>query len=772
MATRKPIVNDAGTLSELAHGDGLDATIVIYDNTESGLVASNAQSAIDELQDKKLNIADLAANVVFYPTSASSDIATYFKLVISTDDADYDNPAVDISTGTITTTDQFIAALASEAGILQGSTGVISVSTVGNVRRVSGFGQADFYFEIYKRTSGGTETLMGTSNSTREVSENTYEQFFAECLINSTTFTETDRIVFKYYGNDTGALGNSEFEFQFGGGAPVRSNLPVPVNVVSHANDAEDILVDTSNFDKILSGTDDDVQAALETLDDHTHSFSELSDVDVDLTTQVTGTLPVANGGTGATTATNARTNLEISATNTPYDNTSSGLTATDVQDAIDELEDEKLSLTGGTMTGHLTATVIYADYVYASNLPAVGSFTWDSGTSSPAASVSVGSPVVTRVHAGMRRCILNDSGVVQYYLNQNDSTEKEDGTAANLDGTDGQVMVEIPKFYTRREVSGTQITWSISAIPLAGYTLHPAFTKDGTEVDFRYISAYDACVYDNTASAYISGLNYDNNDGGNGVGVDVTASTGDLLASVSGIYPMVGLTRAEFRTIAANRGSGWRSMDFTLWSAIQMLYLIEYQSFYSQNILGAGNTNGNYSIGSSGNQSDSPHTIAGASNALGNVSTDGSQPSAGAKPGTAYMSYRGIENFYGNVWTWADGILVNDVATGNVYVGNDTSDWSDSNGTGMDLVATGFSTASGYIAALQAIDNYFLSSSNSGGSSSTYTTDYHYASASGDRVVRVGGYAADGATVGVFCVASTYAASNAHRRDGGRLAF
>jgi len=250
-----------------------------YDNTDSGLVASNVQSAIDEIQDKKLNIADLAANVVFYPTSANSDISTYFKLVTSTEDADYDGTAVDISTGTITTTDQFIAALASEAGVLNGSTGVISITTVGNVRRVSGFGQADFYFEVYKRTSGGTETLMGTSNSTPEVSENTYEQFYAACLITATTFTETDRIVFKYYGNRTGGIGDSAFEFQFGGTAPVRSNLPVPVNVVSHANNAEDIIVDTSNFAGILSGADDDVQAALDTLDDHTHDLSDLSDV-------------------------------------------------------------------------------------------------------------------------------------------------------------------------------------------------------------------------------------------------------------------------------------------------------------------------------------------------------------------------------------------------------------------------------------------------------------------------------------------------------------
>jgi len=242
-----------------------------YDNTDSGLVASNVQSAIDEIQDKKLNITDLAANLVFYPTDAASDISTYFKLVTSTEDADYDSTAVNISTGTITTTAQFIAALASEAGILEGSTGVISITTVGNVRRTSGSQTADFYFEVYKRDSGGTETLMGTSNNTPEVAEDTYEQFYAACLITATTFTATDRVVFKYYGNNLGNPSGSAYSFQFGGSAPVRSNLPVPVNVVSHANDAEDIIVDTSNFNGLLSGADNDVQAALETLDDHNH---------------------------------------------------------------------------------------------------------------------------------------------------------------------------------------------------------------------------------------------------------------------------------------------------------------------------------------------------------------------------------------------------------------------------------------------------------------------------------------------------------------------
>jgi hypothetical protein len=391
-------------------------------------------------------------------------------------------------------------------------------------------------------------------------------------------------------------------------------------------------------------------------------------------------------------------------------------------------------------------ANIITADLVYASNIANVGSFTWNTATSSPAAIINRGSQVITPIHTAMRRCVVNDSGVVQYYLSATDSTKKADGTNANLDGTDGQVMVEIPAFYTRREVSGTYITWSISPVPLPGFTLHPAFTKDGVDVPFRYYGAYDACVYDVSTSTYISGLNWDNNSGaGNGVEVDVTASTGDVLASVSGIYPMVGLQRAEFRTIAANRGSGWRQVDWTLWSAVQLLYLIEYQTFFSQNILGAGNTNGSY-LSPSGDQNQSPHTIAGASNSLGNISTN-TTTGAGvnAKPGTSFMCYRGIENFYGNAWNWADGIIVNPDGTASANQGdwwftNNAADFSDSVRTNMTQITNGAATASGFVSAIASSDHFFVGTSTSGGSSTTFLTDQLFANTAADRVVLVGG--------------------------------
>ena len=243
-----------------------------YDNTDSGLTATNVKSAIDELQDKKLNVSALSASVVFYPTDSASDVSTYYKLVTSTDATDYDATAVDISTGSITASNQFVAALASDAGVLEGSTGTINIHTVGNVRKTAGQQDGTFYFEVYLRNSSDVETLLGTSGTTGVVSSSSYEQFFAEAQIESTAFTSTDRVVIKYYGNPVNVGTAPTFDFQFGGTDPVRTNFPVPVTVVPHANNADEILVDTTNFAGLLSGSDDHVQTALETLDDHTHT--------------------------------------------------------------------------------------------------------------------------------------------------------------------------------------------------------------------------------------------------------------------------------------------------------------------------------------------------------------------------------------------------------------------------------------------------------------------------------------------------------------------
>lgn len=424
--------------------------------------------------------------------------------------------------------------------------------------------------------------------------------------------------------------------------------------------------------------------------------------------------------------------------------------------------------------TGVVSTTTVYATAIYAQTVASVSSFSWNTSTSSPAASSTNpyggGAPVVTNIHRNMRRCLLADNGTVNYYLDESDSTLKADGSAAVLTGADGMVMVEIPAFYVKREVSGNIITWSVSDVPLSGFDLHPAFYKDGKDVKYRYYSAYDACV-NTTGSTYQSGLNWDNNVGaGNGQAWDTATAK---LASVSGIYPAVGITRANARAMAANRGTGWRQLDYTLLAAVQLLYLIEYQTFYSQSAIGNGNTSFTSWPSSSGNQGDSRASQAGLSNSTGNGTT--SVNTAGGAV-TDYMSYRGIENFFGSVWNWADGVIVN--AAGSVtadsatwHFTNNSADFSDTVSTNMTLITSSGQTNFDYPDALASVNNFFISTSG-GGSSTTYTTDYWYGSTSADRVVTVSGSAHDGANAGAFFVFAGNVASDRYRNIGARLAY
>ena len=183
-----------------------------------------------------ISLNDLPSNIILYPTTAASDISGYFKLVSSISDASYDVVAVNVSTGAITTTSQLISSLATSANILVGNPGVFNITTIGNITRVSGTGTAEFYFEVYKRTLAGTETLIVTSGNTIPVLNSGYSEFSATGLWNDGSFLATDRIVLKFYGNRIVGGSNPTYNFQFGGSTPVRTLVPVPLTVTPTAD--------------------------------------------------------------------------------------------------------------------------------------------------------------------------------------------------------------------------------------------------------------------------------------------------------------------------------------------------------------------------------------------------------------------------------------------------------------------------------------------------------------------------------------------------------
>lgn len=190
-----------------------------------------------------LTAASLPANLILYPTTAPSDVPGYLKMVTSIDDVDYDNPAVDFSTGAITTTGQLVASLAASPNLFVGNPGIVNIITVGDLRRTSGTGVAEFYYEIYKRDSLGSESLIATSSSTAPISASVYTEFMADALLNNGVFTATDRVVIKYYANRIAGGSNPTYDFAFGGIQPVRTLFPIPSGLISSIDELQIVLL-------------------------------------------------------------------------------------------------------------------------------------------------------------------------------------------------------------------------------------------------------------------------------------------------------------------------------------------------------------------------------------------------------------------------------------------------------------------------------------------------------------------------------------------------
>ena len=393
------------------------------------------------------------------------------------------------------------------------------------------------------------------------------------------------------------------------------------------------------------------------------------------------------------------------------------------------------------------------------------------------------------------------------------------------FNGDDGQVMVEIPAFYHKYWYDDGSHYHSISYGQLPGYELHHAFQKNGANVTARYIGAYEGVLYDTSEGKYVNGLhlpsniNYrmsfngttetitsdtlthpftnleagvdtivvsgtENNDGTYKV-IAVTDTTitvdgnlkneanafctiqtqrdwsNDVLGSVAGKAPITQGTRANFRTAAANRGTGWRQQDFDLISAVQLLYLIEYGSWYSQSEIGAGLTDWSSDTWAAWNNSN-PIERTGLSNGTvtWNVSNgDGNRGS--------YVSYRWIENPWGHIWKFVDGININHHVP---YVCNDDTYFADDTSTNYTSLGVTLSTGSGYQKTLVQTARGFLPASV-GGSSSTYITDYYWRD-TGWRVVWLGGRARYGAFSGIACWCMNDLSYKLHHFVGSRIAY
>ena len=124
---------------------------------------------------------------------------------------------------------------------------------------------------------------------------------------------------------------------------------------------------------------------------------------------------------------------------------------------------------------------------------------------------------------------------------------------------------------------------------------------------------------------------------------------------------PTNNTTLALFRAYAEARGTGWEQQDFLTTCAVQLLNVLEYGTFNTASVLGIGITN------LAGESHRTGGCLTGHTTTLGNTSgsvgftTSASDGLVAPDTATATqaMSYRGIENLYGNLTKCLDGINI-----------------------------------------------------------------------------------------------------------------
>lgn len=383
-------------------------------------------------------------------------------------------------------------------------------------------------------------------------------------------------------------------------------------------------------------------------------------------------------------------------------------------------------------------------------------------------------------MYGGRKRCNVSDGGTINAYYGDEGYTE---------DGSNGQVMVYQPKFYYLvcpleydRQETGygyhlRKANYYVSERQRAGFKLHPAFyDKNGNEVDYILMSAYEGCIYDTSANAYM--LNDE----------QVMDASKDKFSSIAGARPASGvsqnLTRPNIEQMAKNRGEGWHSFGIKTASMEQLLMIVEMGMMNLQTAIGQGVVNIPWTTGS-----DTTSSYAGATGStasLGNgtgratetTTYEGGVATKNTADGKTSICYRGVENFWGNIWKFAYGINFY-CEVGKPFLGYVCKDFNYAESKRTDNYENiGFALPSenGYVSAIGYSTNYdwlFLPSEVKG-NSSLPVGDYYYQNNTwnGYRIPLLGGGWYYGSYAGGFYWFLDYGVGVRYRYIGGRLVY
>lgn len=364
-------------------------------------------------------------------------------------------------------------------------------------------------------------------------------------------------------------------------------------------------------------------------------------------------------------------------------------------------------------------------------------------------------------MYGGRRRCNVLDDGTITAYYGDENYVE---------DGSNGQVMVFQPKFYykvvplklEKNTDSGIgfhlrKANYYVSSKPKTGFKLHPAFYDgNGNAINYILFSADEGSMYDVSAKAYVN----DNVD------ESITYEDGDLLCSVAGKKPISGLrkgigTKTNLETMAQNRGQGWHLETIKATSANQLLMIIELGMMNTQTGIGQG------VVSISDNSVYNCSSLTGSTAELGNgtgsaketINEKGGVQTAETANGKVSVSYRGVENPWGNIWKHIQGVNIwgdGSMCGGQPYIANNFTFNESKHSDNYEPAGFTLANANGYINAmgygLEEFDWLFFPS-EIGGSSALPVGDYTYVTANlnNSKITLMGGSMGSGNSAGAF---------------------
>ena len=401
----------------------------------------------------------------------------------------------------------------------------------------------------------------------------------------------------------------------------------------------------------------------------------------------------------------------------------------------------------------------------------------WDVTVASPELT-RIGNPLLHKslpIQSAYRGCVANND-VVNYYLFPDDWSYKEDGeTPSVLDGTDGTVRVNTPKFYGKSGSDGNKRWVRTSTVKI---------DDSWVEIPELLIDAYRSTV-DTTVSATPKAVSVVNTTaqfrgGGNRTANDTYLDT-DAFRSDLG-KPRTNISRANMRTYATNAGSELLCYEYYKW-IFYWAWVVEYATLNSQKAYTADLTAEGYHQGGLGDGVTTwngdwntyngyyPLTPCGYCNDIGNFTgvKDLVIPETVINESTTVASktfkvprWRGFDNPFGDIWTNLDGIILERTAANqpsSVYTTTDPTAFGDDNTAKGKMTVAGTEIASdGWIKDYDLGETGEIIPSVVGGSATTYMCDYHYCNASSTalRTLLVGGGADNGGYAGLGCFNSS----------------